>query len=468
MKNSTLDRRPFFRTRMQQRFGSVWWNGVHGNTYSHGLFCAVSIALGVVSSLAVSVPTGISHSWVEEGPSAKRLQASIKKLGPEETLKAYKRAAENGEAEAQFYMAFWCMEGKVLNQDNACAVWLRKSAEQGYALSQILLGSVYFEGSLGVQLDMDKAHAWFLKGAANGDVWGEFALAGFYLEGTHKYVDKAKAIDLLKKAAEKGFADAQTQLAFCYANGSGEEADMEKGAYWMEVAATQGQAYAQFEMGLYFYHGRLARGKDLGVAIEWIRKAALQGHPTAEYTLAGLYARGEGVGVSPELAMEWGLKAADHGHIQAQVEMARSYMIGSGVEKDKGKAVQWFRKAAKGGDLFSQEALMYLYESGDGVRSDLEESTKWALKAAMNGNINAQIRMIHAYGEGLGVEKDHAQAYAWALIVAYNGESKFKKDVDHVFSLDDKVEGHRRVRSLRKEIKRIAEQRRTGETSPSN
>jgi len=111
---------------------------------------------------------------------------------------------------------------------------------------------------------------------------------------------------------------------------------------------------------------------------------------------------------------------------------------------------------------------MYIYTLEDYLPANETESAKWALKAAMNGVVNAQIRMIHVYGEGLGVEKDHAQAYAWALIVAYNGESKFKKDVGHIFSLDDKVEGHRRVRQLRKEMKRIAEQRRIGETSPSN
>ena len=54
-------------------------------------------------------------------------------------------------------------------QDNAEAVkWYRKAADQGYADAQFNLGFMYKEG-LGVQQDYVQAHMWFSLAATTGD-----------------------------------------------------------------------------------------------------------------------------------------------------------------------------------------------------------------------------------------------------------------------------------------------------------
>lgn len=419
-----------------------------------GLCWVGAICVGFVAT-ALGEPdfSWMSYEWVEEGPTAKKLELSIATNGVEKTLANYLRCAEDGDAEALFYLAYWKMEGLVMERDISGSLRaLKKSAELGCIYAQVMLGVAYFGGEMGLEPDAENALLWLTQGSAEGDAFAEFAMAVFLLEGDHQYVNEKTGVEWLRKAAEKGSADAQVHLAFCYANGTGMDADLENAAYWMGRAANQGQPIAQLELGFYYYHGRLEGITNLSEAVEWIGKAANQGHPEAEYALAGLYARGEGVSASRALALKWGQRAAGHGHLQAEVEMAKAYITGSGVRKDVATAASWFLKAAEQGDRESQEALMYLYAFGDGVETNQIEATVWALKAAIQGSINAQIRLIHAYGTGLGIQKDQAEAYAWAIIASRNDTENHKKTIETLISVDDKISGHRRARVIEKEI----------------
>ena len=59
--------------------------------------------------------------------------------------------------------------GKGVPQDDKLAVsWYRKAAEQGEAKAQFLLGGKYFEGK-GVAQDKQQALEWYRKAAENGD-----------------------------------------------------------------------------------------------------------------------------------------------------------------------------------------------------------------------------------------------------------------------------------------------------------
>jgi TPR repeat protein len=55
--------------------------------------------------------------------------------------------------------------------------------------------------------------------------------------------------------------------------------------------------------------------------VEWYRKAAAQGHATAQSNLGACYDQGEGVRKDADKAVEWLRKAADQGDAQAQQVM---------------------------------------------------------------------------------------------------------------------------------------------------
>ncbi len=76
-------------------------------------------------------------------------------------MKWYRKAAEQGDPEAQFNLGVMYYEGEGMPQsDVKAARWYRKAAEQGHAIAQFRLGYMYFYGR-GVPEDHIKAYAWW-------------------------------------------------------------------------------------------------------------------------------------------------------------------------------------------------------------------------------------------------------------------------------------------------------------------
>ena len=64
-------------------------------------------------------------------------------------------------------------EGRGVSQDDAqAAAWYRKAAEQGYAEAQSNLGEMYVKGQ-GVPQDYEQAVAWTRKAAEQGNAGGQ-------------------------------------------------------------------------------------------------------------------------------------------------------------------------------------------------------------------------------------------------------------------------------------------------------
>ena len=80
----------------------------------------------------------------------------------------FRKAAEQGEAIAQYNLGVMYNTGRGVAQDDKQAVaWYRKAAEQGNVDAQFNLGVMYSDGS-GVAQDYKQSYAWFSSAAANG------------------------------------------------------------------------------------------------------------------------------------------------------------------------------------------------------------------------------------------------------------------------------------------------------------
>lgn len=97
-----------------------------------------------------------------------------------------------------------------------------------------------------------------------------------------------KAVELYRKAAEKGNDYAQYRLGECYFDGDGVKADEREGFRWCLRAAWQGFAEAQYNVGVYYYNG-LGVEKSFGDAEVWLRRAIKQGHDGAKSVLRKLH-----------------------------------------------------------------------------------------------------------------------------------------------------------------------------------
>jgi hypothetical protein len=129
--------------------------------------------------------------------------------------------------------------------------------------------------------------------------------------------------------------------------------------------------------------------KDDAQAVQWYRKAADQGHETAQFYLGYMYNNGQGVAKDDAQAVQWFRKAADQGHAAAQFNLGIMYGNGQGVAKDAAQAAQLYRKAAEQGHASAQNSLGVLYKDGKGVSENLIVAYAWLNLAAVGGQPNA-------------------------------------------------------------------------------
>ena len=91
----------------------------------------------------------------------------------EEALRLYKEAAAQGNAKAQYRVAFIFVTKKEYSE---AVVWLSKSAEQGFADAQYLF-SEYYQLGRGVDQDFTEAEMWLRKAAEQGHLMAKRGLA---------------------------------------------------------------------------------------------------------------------------------------------------------------------------------------------------------------------------------------------------------------------------------------------------
>ena len=88
---------------------------------------------------------------------------------------------------------------------------LRKAAEQGDAEAQFSLGSCYDEGE-GVRVDKSLAVKWYRMAAERGDADAQYNLAACYDNGEGVRKNSVAAVKWCRKAAEQGLAVAKEGL----------------------------------------------------------------------------------------------------------------------------------------------------------------------------------------------------------------------------------------------------------------
>ena len=109
-----------------------------------------------------------------------------------------------------------CTSRQGVPQDYAAAAsWYRKAADQGHADAQTNLGLMYDTGQ-GVPQDYAAAVSWYRKAADQGNVSAQYNLGLMYINGQGVPQDYAAAVSWYRKAADQGDADAQYNLGVMY------------------------------------------------------------------------------------------------------------------------------------------------------------------------------------------------------------------------------------------------------------
>jgi hypothetical protein len=196
----------------------------------------------------------------------------------QKSIAALKQQADSGVAAAQCGLGVLYETGDAAGfgvpQDyGQAAIWSHKAAEQGNATAQFELGILYVRGE-GVPQDYTQAVAWYRKAADQGALAAQKAMAAAYESGRGVPQDYAQAAIWWRKAAEQGDARAEWFLARAFGSGQGVPQDYAQAAIWFRKAAEQGIANAQYFLGRQYESG-LGVPQDYAEAYFWLDLAAV-------------------------------------------------------------------------------------------------------------------------------------------------------------------------------------------------
>src|SRR3546814_1787210 len=115
----------------------------------------------------------------------------------------YRKAALQGNAEAQANLGFMLAEGRGGLRDDAQALsWYRKAIAQGNASAQFYLGLMYAHGGSALPKDYAKAVSWYRKAAAQDAPNAQNELGFMYSDGRGVPQDAAEAVRLEEHTSE--------------------------------------------------------------------------------------------------------------------------------------------------------------------------------------------------------------------------------------------------------------------------
>jgi TPR repeat protein len=237
-----------------------------------------------------------------------------------------------------------------------------------------------------------EAHKIVKKLAASGSPDAMFYYADCYGQGLlGLQVDTKEAFTLYQSAAKAGHGASAYRTAVCcemgHEEGGGTKRDPLKAVQWYRRAAALGDPPAMYKMGMILLKGLLGQQKNLGEAINMLKRAA--DHADEE---------------NPHALHELGL-------------LYESTTGNERVIRDEPYAYQLFRQAAELGYKFSQFRLGQAYEYGLlGCPIDPRLSIGWYTRAAAQEEHQSELALSGWYLTGNAgiLEQSDTEAYLWA------------------------------------------------------
>ncbi len=153
--------------------------------------------------------------------------------------------------------------------------------------------------------------------------------------------------------------------------------------------------------------------------VDWYRRAANAGNPDAQYALAELHLKGDGVPKDFEAAAKLFQRSAETGKLaRSQYALGLLYARGLGVAKNDVDAVLWWQKAAAQGHNAAITQVGIALLTGRGIAKDTEAARRMLERAAEGDEVNAQYTLGRMYETGDSVRRDPVIAMKWFILAA--------------------------------------------------
>jgi TPR repeat protein len=344
-------------------------------------------------------------------------------------------AAAAGNSSGVVEVALDTLQGQGTTADTEAGLTeLRQAAGMGNARAMVLLGGLYQAGGGHVKQDRTAAFTWFTKAADAGCVNGLIQEAVCHEQGWGVAKDSAKALELLKRAADTGdpaailvyesFAESEKKitpeqatdlvrtavdhgsvdgikaLGDRYCTGDGVKQDQSRGATLYAQAVNAGSGPAALAAGILY--GSVPSPHAASDAVYWFsRGAELRDFPSL-YLLGKCYAKGAGVPADPKAAFALLAAAAGGGYGPAEISLGDALLAGSGAPADPEAAFKWYSQAAAHGYTDANIRLAGMYVNGQGTPKDLEKAiTQMQFDQRTRGQAMSLLGFLLLQGQGV-------------------------------------------------------------------
>jgi hypothetical protein len=202
-----------------------------------------ALFIGLVPLLGISLPA-----------SADKLQDAIqlmRNIGCTAARETWLPLAEKGDAVAQLELGF-SYEGldEGLHYGDGCQLiveseavkWYKKAAEQGNAEAEAMLGATYLFGG-GVYYNYYEGMRLLRESANGGIVESNFTIGLIFANGSGVPQDYAEAAQWYRRGAERGDFDSQQEMGGYYELGRGVPQDYVEAHMWYNLAAAHTDVY---------------------------------------------------------------------------------------------------------------------------------------------------------------------------------------------------------------------------------
>lgn len=314
---------------------------------------------------------------------------------------------------------------------------IKKLATQGvglgkpaYSDAQFFLANCLGNGSLGLQVDHEKAYNLYVQASKQNHAAATYRTAVCNELGAGTRKDAHRAMLFYRKASALGDTAGMYKLGMILLNGLlGQPKNPQEALLWLKRAAQQADEdnpHALHELAQIYEKPPLVSPgsgpashnpatsssktstgpapqqisylvpRDEAYARELYTQAAQLGYPPSQNRLGACYEYGAlTCPVDPRRSIGWYTKAAERGDAESELALSGWYLTGSeGVLKQSdSEAYLWARRAASKGLPKAEYAVGYYAEVGIGVKQDIEEAKRWYMRAATNKNKRAMQRL---------------------------------------------------------------------------
>lgn len=320
--------------RSAAKLGNTWAKYFYGTNLLKGKYCEKNIksAIKYIRSAArnsIAPACLLLARFYEKGFSEGGIEQSNTLA-----VKNYKYAAKNGNVRAQKRLAEIYKNGilGVSKNPKESFKWYLIAAENGDLEDAFYIAFSYANGN-GIDINYVEAVKWYKIAADKGSSAAMNNLAICYENGHGVEKDEIKAFSLYLRSAEAGSITAANNVSACYQKGTGVKINPQQALFWKEKAAEGGKSFAQGKLAEWYFKG-YGTTRNYEKALFWYIKSKLNKEENC---------------ISIENTFDFITHKANDGNVLFQYLLAKCYDYGVFVPKDHPLSIMWYEKSAANG-----------------------------------------------------------------------------------------------------------------------